>query len=108
MNELINSKSYFLNPNHVVISKENEVNLYSYNTFIASYNKEEEKLYLNSSKWDYSNTTRKYFKAFIEDFTPFNYDTKQKFIRTIELSEDIITFNKEGMIVCKENISFCG
>ena len=97
MEKLLNSNSYFLNPNHVVISKEDELSFYSYSTFIACYNRTENKLYLNSSKWDYSNTTRKYFKNFIEEFTPFDYDTKQKFIKLMELSEAIIILSREGM-----------
>lgn len=97
MEKLLNSNSLFLNQNHVVISKEDEVSFYSYTTFIASYNRTENKLYLNSSKWDYSNTTRKYFKQFIEEFTPFGYLSKPKFIKFMAFSQDIIVLNQEGM-----------
>lgn len=98
MQKLLNSNSFFLNQNHVAISKENDISFYSYTTFIACYNRVENILYLNSSKWDYSNTTRKYFKNFIEEFTPFDYLSKQKFIKFIESSENIIVLNPEGMI----------
>lgn len=98
MKKLLNSNSFFLNQNHVVISKTDEVSFYSYTTFIACYNRVENKLYLNSSKWDYSNTTRKYFKNFLEEFTPFDYGTKQIFLKFIESSEDIIVLNGKELI----------
>lgn len=94
MNSLINSKSTFLNPNHVVIERDNEISFYSYDTFVACYNKKEDKLYLNSYVWDYSNTTRKYFKTFIDSFTSFSYKTKQNFVKLIDISEDIIILER--------------
>ena len=50
----------------------------------------EQKLILYGNVWDYSNTTRKYFKAFINEETPFSYVDKQQFLREIEQNENII------------------
>ena len=49
-------------------------------------------LHLNSDMWDYSNTTRKYFKKFINDFTNLTYDTKAKFLSLIDSSDNIVIY----------------
>ena len=49
----------------------------------------EQKLILYGDVWDYSNTTRKYFKAFINEYTPFSYETKQQWLKEIEQNENI-------------------
>lgn len=90
--KFINSKSYFLNPNHIVIEDRDVVTFYSYESFIGYYDKQDDTLHLNSSMWDYSNTTRKYFKAFINDFTSFTYDNKAKFVSLIESMDNIIVY----------------
>ena len=41
-------------------------------------------LIIHGSVWDYSNTTRKYFKQFINEQTPFHYETKKQWIKLME------------------------
>lgn len=88
----LNSKSYFLNPNHIVIEDSDVAVFYSYESFICYFDKNEEMLHLNSDMWDYSNTTRKYFKKFINDFTNLTYDTKAKFLSLIDSSDNIVIY----------------
>lgn len=89
---MFNNKSYFLNNNHVVIDRADRVELYSYESFICYYDKENNTLHINNM-WDYSNTTRKYFKKFVNDYTCFTYDSKARFLRLIEDSKKIIIHN---------------
>lgn len=98
MKDFLNSKAEFLNPNHVVIITDTSILLYSYNSFVGAYNKEDNTLHLDRYVWDYSNITRKYFKQFINNYTCFKYDSKAKFINLIESSEAIIVHNKNGAV----------
>ena len=62
---MINSKAIPLAPNHVIIEVGNELHYYSYKSYICTYNKNSNFLTLKGDMWDYSWTTRKYFKQFI-------------------------------------------
>lgn len=48
---------------------------------------------LYNNLWDYSATTRKWFKKFIDDFTCFTYHDKQNWIEEIESNPHILIFN---------------
>ena len=48
-----------------------------------------ETLILKGSMWDYSNTTRKYFKQFINSETPFTYENKAQWLKEIENNKNI-------------------
>ena len=56
---------------------------YSYGLIIADWDVHTRTLTLYGDNWDYSNTTRRYFKQFVEDFTDYEYDTKKKFEKLI-------------------------
>lgn len=98
MEDFLNSKTEFLNPNHVVIIIDTSILLYSYNSFVGAYNKEDNTLHLDRYVWDYSNTIRKYFKQFINNYTCFKYDTKAQFLKFIECSQDIIVYDRNGAV----------
>jgi hypothetical protein len=48
-----------------------------------------DKLVLNGNMWDYSNTTRKYFKQFINEETRFHYENKAQWLKEIQNNKDI-------------------
>lgn len=66
----------------------------SYATLIAIYVKEENKLYINWSMFDYSKTTLKHLKMFVNEYTPYTYENKQQFINLIN-SGKVKTFANE-------------
>ena len=92
------------NKNNVLIIKEKKLaffenqasemitifKFYSYNTYIASYEKENKKIILNGEYWKYSQTTIKQFKNFINEYTHILYTTKKDFEKTILNNNDII------------------
>lgn len=94
-NNLIFSSAKPLANNQVIINMGDYSIFYSYESFIASYNHKTEELLLNKNMWDYSNTTRYYFKEFIEYHTNFRYDSKQKFIKLINSDEKIVVWGVE-------------
>ncbi len=64
----------------------------SYRSKIATYKEsvtESNKLYLENDMWDYSVTTRRHFKTFINEETPFTYETKQQWLKEIK-NNDLI------------------
>ena len=62
----------------------------SYNSKIAEYDIETRELKIFED-WDYSKTTMKYFKQFIENETCYNYGTKANFEKTYK-SHDKVKF----------------
>ena len=46
-------------------------------------------LALKGEMWDYSSTTRKYFKQFINEETPFTYENKAQWLKEIENNNNI-------------------
>ena len=46
-------------------------------------------LRLFGNMWDYSYTTRKYFKQFINEFTPYTYETKAQWEKEIKENDNI-------------------
>ena len=79
------------NKNNMIIMRDNVENLvfFSYQSHIATYDKYNSKLYI-TNLWDYSQTTIKQFKNFINNYTTFNYETKQQFQKEIENNNNII------------------
>lgn len=72
-------------------------NVYSFqsnDSLIAIYDVEEEKLYINWQKWDYSKTTMKHLKIFINDWTSFTYENKHQFARLVATNPKIDTFTE--------------
>lgn len=46
-------------------------------------------LKLYGEMWDYSATTRRHFKAFINEYTPFTYENKAQWLKEIGSNESI-------------------
>ena len=89
------------NKNQFVIRYNNQNNpclnvvcFQSYATLICMYSPNENKLYINWSMYDYSKTTLKHLKIFINEYTPFNYINKADFTLFILNSENVILFNE--------------
>lgn len=66
----------------------------SYDSLIAVYDTEDGKLYINWCKWDFSKTTMKHLKMFIEDWTIYHYVDKKTFNHFIATSPDVETFTE--------------
>lgn len=66
----------------------------SYATLICMWASNEKKLYINWSMWDYSKTTLKHLKQFINQYTPFEYLTKQDFLKFLKTSDNVVLFNE--------------
>lgn len=54
----------------------------------------DKKLYINWDKWDYSKTTLKHLKIFINEYTPFIYINKHQFLLFIKDSEKVELFKE--------------
>ena len=72
------------NKNQFVITYENEqkqklICFQSYKTLIVIYNQSTKELYINYHYWDYSKTTMKHLKIFINTYTIYGYDNKKQF-----------------------------
>ena len=82
------------NKNHFVIYyRDNEKTLtvfQSYKTIIAIL--EGDKLYINWLYWDYSKTTLKHLKIFINEYTSFDYESKTQFAKLIKTCDRVIPF----------------
>jgi hypothetical protein len=87
--QLINSKGKAV-ANQLIIHDGDNITFQSYDSKIATYNKQDKTLKLCGDLWDYSNTTRKHFSQFINDFTAFGYDNKSQFLQLIEELNDRI------------------
>lgn len=72
----------------------------SYRTLIAIYvrgdyfERRPDQLFINWQMWDYSKTTLKHLKIFINELTPYHYETKAQFLKEIKNNEDIILFEE--------------
>lgn len=79
------------NKNNFTILKDNINNIifFSYNQQIATFDKYNNKLYINNL-WNYSQTTLKQFKNFINEYTTFLYNNKKDFEIEIKNNKDII------------------
>lgn len=70
-----------LMPNQGALKVDNFIYFISYDQIICKYNDDNGELLLYSGLWDCSNTTRKYFKAFINSYTRYEYKSKQDFLK---------------------------
>lgn len=78
------------NKNNMVILENGEQAYFiSYETTIAKYDYITRNLQLNVNYWDYSQTTLKQLKHFINNYTCYNYETKKDFEYKIEEIENI-------------------
>lgn len=64
-------------------TKTGDIVFKSYGRLIAIYSTDTQDLKLNADWWNYSNTTRKYFKQFINNYTAFNYETKKQWMEQL-------------------------
>lgn len=82
MEMLENKNNIVIISNYDYITEKNIIDLWSYNSHIASfinYNKKNNcMLKLNREKWDYSQTTLKHLKHFINDYIEKDYYTTKK------------------------------
>lgn len=97
------------NRNNIVIvenfensTKKRTLDLWSYNTHVASFiNYIDQKscvLKLNQKKWDYSQTTLKHLKHFINDFIEADYyTTKKEFEQKIKKNGFIFLVNEQDL-----------
>lgn len=53
----------------------------SYYSLICIYCPSTKEMLLNNSKWDYSKTTLKHLKIFINEWTCYNYENKAQFMK---------------------------
>lgn len=67
----------------------------SYRTLICYYMPKTRQLFLNWNKWDYSKTTLKHLKMFINEYTGYYYDNKQQFLLLITTPHSKITLFEE-------------
>lgn len=61
----------------------------SYDSMVAIYNTETKDLTLGKD-WDYSQTTLKYFKQFVNRHTPYCYNDKKSFVKFMEHCDEIL------------------
>lgn len=66
----------------------------SYTSIIAMYCPSTAQLLISWSKWDYSKTTMKHLKAFINEYTPYSYTTKADFYKFITSSSCVVLFEE--------------
>ena len=87
-------KKYFLNIsiNYIKPNNFSVLVFQSYKTIIAIYDYETKQLYINWVYWDYSKTTMKHLKIFINKYTYFSYENKQQFLKEINNNSLITTF----------------
>jgi hypothetical protein len=64
----------------------------SYNSVVCDWNGTT--LYLYSDVWNYSKTTRKYFKLFLEEETSINYESRKDFLKEIETNPNIVVIEE--------------
>lgn len=75
-------------PNQFLITDNNRVAFQSYKSLIAEYDRETNTLKLYS-EWNYSQTTLRHFKAFINEETSFNYINKAQWEKEIKNNPNI-------------------
>lgn len=66
----------------------------SYDTLIAVYDKAHKQMFINWQMWDYSKTTLKHLKMFVNFYTCFEYETKAQFLNLIRKNDNVLTFEE--------------
>lgn len=92
--QLENKNQFVINYNNAGDPCVSAVCFQSYATLIAIWNTRERKLYINWSMYDYSKTTLKHLKIFINEYTPFSYETKQQFTKFILTCDQVVLFDE--------------
>lgn len=82
------------NKNQFVIYNDDAIVFQSYRTLIAMWSYKEQKLYINWNYWDYSKTTSKHLKIFINEYTKYTYDNKNQFLKLLLSDDSILLFNE--------------
>lgn len=94
INEIKKAKKLFVeqlaNKNQFIIHYENGLAFQSYRSLIAVLSGDT--LLINWNKWDYSKTTLKHLKMFVNEYTPYTYENRQQFLKEIRSNEMIKTF----------------
>ena len=67
----------------------------SYRSVIAIYNPITKKLFVNWNKWDYSKTTMKHLKMFINEYTCYRYDNKYQFSSFLRIESKMVVLFEE-------------
>lgn len=80
--------------NQFILRQDRRIIFQSYDSTICTWDKDTEKLILNGDIWDYSNTTRKFFKQFLEEFTNIKYISKSDFLKLLETENNNIIIEK--------------
>ncbi len=76
--------------NQFIITDGFQIAFQSYKSLIATYDfTKKDFLQLNGDMWDYSVTTRRHFKSFINDYTPFTYECKAQWLKEIKTNDKI-------------------
>lgn len=70
--------------NQFIITSKDEVTFQSYDSKIATYHINDGTLVLYGNMWDYSNTTRKHFKQFVNKFTCYRYETRTQWLDCVD------------------------
>lgn len=72
------------NKNNILIAKNNNyITFFSYNLKIATFDTTYKILTLYGENWNYSQTTTKQFKYFVNNYTSFIYTVKKDFEKMI-------------------------
>ena len=66
----------------------------SYKTLIAIFCPNTHIIYVNWSKCDYSKTTMKHLKMFINEETCYQYDNKMQFLHFLKTNKEVILFEE--------------
>ena len=66
----------------------------SYQSLIAIYSPTTKEMAINWSKFDYSKTTSKHLKLFINEYTCYKYETLKQFTGFIKSNNNIFLFNE--------------
>ena len=78
------------NEKNLLITKEKNIyRFYSYNSLISEYHETTKKLVL-TYLWNFSQTTLKQLKNYINNYTCFNYENKKQFEKEIEKNNNIM------------------
>ena len=56
----------------------------SYQTLIAVYYPANKIMFVNYHYWDYSKTTSKHFKMFVNEYTHYRYESRLEWLKTME------------------------
>lgn len=85
---MVNNKGNVV-ANQFIIRQGDIIVFQSYRSQIATYSQDTQILKVFSD-WDYSRTTLKYFKQFVNEETSFTYENKKQFEQLMKENKNII------------------